>query len=103
MIVEANPDVKKLADLLEYSHAGSSDTDFGIPACASKISGAIPTQVIGGTHDRIAGLEATKHLAESIVGSQFAEVDAGHLVPFEKPVEWRKLLMDFMAPSSSSP
>jgi pimeloyl-ACP methyl ester carboxylesterase len=97
MIVEANPDPKKLADLLEYSHSADLECDFGVASCAARLSGgSIPTQIIAGTHDRIAGLESVKQLADAIENSRYLEIDAGHLVPFEKPLEWRNALLKFM-------
>lgn len=100
MVVCAN-DAKKLSDLLVHSHVYTQDDLYSVPACASKI--CIPTQVIGATEDRIAGLESVKNLSESITNSIFCEIKSGHLAPFESPVQWRKLLLDFMAVDTTDP
>ena len=100
MIVGAN-DAKKLSDLLVHSHVHIQDGLYSVPACASKI--CIPTQVIGATEDRIAGLESVRNLSESITNSIFCEIKSGHLAPFENPVQWRKLLLDFMAIDTADP
>jgi pimeloyl-ACP methyl ester carboxylesterase len=36
-------------------------------------------------------------LHRSISGSQYAELDSGHMVIFEKPTELVKLVQDFLA------
>ena len=94
MIVGAN-DAKKLSDLLVYSHVHITDELYSVPACASRI--CIPTQVIGATEDRIAGFESVRNLSKNIANSIFCEINTGHLAPFENPVEWRNLLLDFMS------
>ena len=99
MIVAAN-DVEKLANLLVYGHVTVADDLHSIPACAAKIE--IPTQIIGATEDRIAGIESVRELANNINGSIFEEIKSGHLAPFENTFEWRKLLLDFMALDNAS-
>ena len=94
MVVGAN-DAKKLSDLLVHSHVHIMDELHSVPACAKKI--CVPTQVIGATEDRIAGFESVRNLSKSIANSIFCEINTGHLAPFENPVEWRKLLLDFMS------
>ena len=94
MVVGSN-DAKKLSDLLVYSHVHILDELYSVPACASKIN--VPTQVIGATEDRIAGFESVRDLSKNIANSIFCEINSGHLAPFENPVQWRKLLLDFMS------
>lgn len=93
MVVQGN-DQKKLADLLRLSHSTSADDGLSIPSCAEKIR--CPTQVIGATHDRIAGPLSVRALADSIDGAEFVEMGTGHLAPFEDPVAWRRHVLGFM-------
>lgn len=56
-----------------------------------------PIQVISGQEDRIAGSGSEKELANIVPFGCYEEIpDCGHLVPFEKPVVWRKAVMNFM-------
>jgi pimeloyl-ACP methyl ester carboxylesterase len=56
-----------------------------------------PIQVICGQEDRIAGSGSEKELASMVPFGCYVEIpDCGHLVPFEKPVVWRKTIVDFM-------
>ena len=54
-------------------------------------------QVIGASQDRIAGFESVQQLAQSIPHAVFEEMQStGHLAPFEKPGEWRRILLKFL-------
>jgi pimeloyl-ACP methyl ester carboxylesterase len=46
-----------------------------------------PTLTIGLTRDQVIPVEQVRLLHGSIAGSQFAEIDSGHLVVFERPTE----------------
>lgn len=92
MILKSN-DPLKLYHLLTYSHV--YDDNFSVPFCASKI--ICPVQVIGSTEDRIASLASVQALGDAINGSSLSIVEGGHLVPFESPQLWRKLMLDFFS------
>lgn len=91
MIVQGN-DRQKLIDLLRLSHA--VDDRYTASSCAAKLQ--CPTQIIGATHDRIAGLLSVRALADAIPRSSFVEMQTGHLAPFEDPLTWRRHILDFM-------
>ena len=55
-----------------------------------------PTLVIGLTRDQVIAVEQVRLLSEAITGSQYAELDSGHLVVFEKPKELVKTCQDFL-------
>lgn len=94
-IVQAN-DPAKLRDLLLMSHVKSDQDRYSIPNCAARI--VCPTQVIGATHDRIAGMAPVRDLAQACRAREMVEMEGcGHLAPFEEPVKWRQLVMDFTA------
>lgn len=105
MIVESN-DPQRLYNLIEQSKqqsslpsSSSSSTpidEFSVSACVGRIH--CPTQVIGSRLDRIAGFSSVEELARSIPGAVLHEVPhAGHLMPFEKPAEWRRLVLTFLS------
>lgn len=71
--------------------------DYSAEVCATIVS--CPVQVIAGSHDRIAGFNAEQELAKSFPngGAEFGVItECGHLTPFEKPQEWRRLLVAFL-------
>lgn len=121
MIVSSN-DPQRLFDLITKSHptpistiaedhlvtekrdeegAGEGVEDvYGTPYCTGRIR--CHTQVIGSRLDRIAGFEAVEEVARRIpVGrGVFQEMtEVGHLMPFEKPGEWRRLVLSFLSQS----
>ncbi|WP_327679366.1 alpha/beta fold hydrolase [Kitasatospora sp. NBC_00458] len=55
------------------------------------------TLVIGCTKDATVPVELTRELAEGITGSSYAEIESGHVVVYEKPAEWVRLVGDFIA------
>jgi pimeloyl-ACP methyl ester carboxylesterase len=55
-----------------------------------------PTLVIGLTRDQVVPVERARLLHEGIAGSQYAEIDSGHLVVFEQPQELIKLCQGFL-------
>ena len=57
---------------------------------------AAPTLVIGLTRDQVVPVERARVLHEKIAGSQYAEIDSGHLVVFEQPEELVKLCQAFL-------
>lgn len=96
-IVKSNPHPQQLVDLLENSLLNKSEHDeYTVPACAGRIR--CPVQVIGASHDRIAGSESVRELAETIgERARFVEMQGGHLAPFEMPVEWRNHVLGFLS------
>lgn len=94
-IVVKNNDPIKLRDLLVGSNSQSQE-NYSVAFSAEKI--ICPTQIIGCTHDRIAGLASVKDL-DNVINkkeSQFYEIESGHLAPFQKPIEWRQVVMNFI-------
>jgi pimeloyl-ACP methyl ester carboxylesterase len=57
---------------------------------------AAPTLVIGLTRDQVVPVERARLLHEGITGSNYAEIDSGHLVVFEQPGELVKLCQAFL-------
>jgi pimeloyl-ACP methyl ester carboxylesterase len=55
-----------------------------------------PTLVIGLTRDQVIPVERVRLLHEAIAGSQYAEIDSGHIVVFERPAELVKICQDFL-------
>ncbi|MFI5803558.1 alpha/beta fold hydrolase [Streptomyces sp. NPDC051561] len=55
-----------------------------------------PTLVIGGTQDITVPIEHSRALHAAIVGSSYAEVDAGHVMLFEQEDTFVKLVTDFI-------
>src|SRR5690606_16617579 len=56
-----------------------------------------PTLVIGCSQDYILGPEPARAIAQSLPRARYAELDAGHMVPFERPQELLQLVEDFLA------
>lgn len=94
-MVAGSNDPSKVYDLISQSAKTSPGDEYGIPHCAKLIR--CPTQVIGASHDRIAGVEPVKQLAQAIHGATYLEMNTGHLAPFEEPLIWRKHLLEFMS------
>ncbi|WP_397473672.1 alpha/beta fold hydrolase [Pusillimonas sp.] len=55
-----------------------------------------PTLIIGCAQDHIVGPESARGIAAAISGSRYAELDAGHMAPFERPKEFLGLIDDFV-------
>lgn len=81
----------KLYDLLATSNLAS---EWEAKHTAKLIN--CPVQVIGGLDDRISSIETVKELASNINQSEFHEINAGHLCPFESPKYWRDLVLNFI-------
>ncbi|CNF07156.1 Possible hydrolase%2C alpha/beta fold [Mycobacterium tuberculosis] len=56
-----------------------------------------PTLVIGCTQDRTVPVANHRELAAGIAGSEYIELDSGHVVPMERPDEFVRLVQDFFA------
>ena len=56
-----------------------------------------PSLVIGMIHDQMVPLASAKDFADAISGSSFVELDAGHLLPFEKPALLTETVETFLA------
>ncbi|MBV9381516.1 MAG: alpha/beta hydrolase [Streptosporangiaceae bacterium] len=55
-----------------------------------------PTLVIGLTRDQVVPVERVRLLHRAITGSQYAEIDSGHVVVFEQPAELVRVCRDFL-------
>jgi pimeloyl-ACP methyl ester carboxylesterase len=55
-----------------------------------------PTLVIGLTRDQVVPVEQARALHDGIADSQFAEIDSGHLVVFERPEELVAVVQQFL-------
>ncbi|MFG1853533.1 alpha/beta fold hydrolase [Actinomadura geliboluensis] len=55
-----------------------------------------PTLVIGCTADQTIPVENHRELAAGIAGSEYTELDTGHVVMMERPHEFVKLVQDFL-------
>lgn len=55
-----------------------------------------PTLVIGCTHDQTVPVENARALHAAIAGSSYAELESGHVVLFEQPGEFVKLVREFL-------
>jgi pimeloyl-ACP methyl ester carboxylesterase len=62
-----------------------------------------PTLVIGLTRDQVIPVERARLLHESIAGSQYAEIDSGHLVVFERAEELVGVLQSFLFADEPAP
>lgn len=56
-----------------------------------------PTLVVGMTHDQMVPLPSTRDFANAISSSSFVELNAGHLLPFEKPTLLIETVEAFLA------
>lgn len=89
-----NNDTKRMCDLI--SHATSPGAELITKEHAQHV--LCPTQVIASRGDRLAGMGSEKDLADAIRNSIYHEISGicGHMSPFEQPVQWRNLILDFM-------
>ncbi|KAB2381031.1 alpha/beta fold hydrolase [Actinomadura montaniterrae] len=55
-----------------------------------------PTLVIGATRDQTIPVENHRELFAAIAGSEYAELDTGHVAMAERPDEFAKLVRDFL-------
>jgi len=59
-----------------------------------------PVSVIGGSEDRLAPPEEVEHLARALkeggASVQSTILEAGHMIPIEQPIQWRKALLQFL-------
>lgn len=58
-----------------------------------------PTLVIGCTQDQMVPIEHSRALAAAIPGARYAELDSGHLAPFERPDEFVRMVLNFIEPA----
>jgi pimeloyl-ACP methyl ester carboxylesterase len=58
---------------------------------------SVPTLVIGGTHDDIAGVNQARLIFASLPNARYAEIDSGHSVLAERPAEVLSIIREFLA------
>ncbi|WP_190022504.1 alpha/beta fold hydrolase [Streptomyces hiroshimensis] len=58
---------------------------------------SVPTLVIATLQDTLVSPANSRFLADGIPGAEYAEIDTGHIPMAEKPREWEKLILDFLA------
>lgn len=56
----------------------------------------VPTLVLGSTQDRTIPVANAQAMHEAIPGSEYAELDTGHVMQLERADEFTKLLKDFL-------
>lgn len=93
-VLDSN-NMDRVHQLLVQSHPRNDSELYSLEACAKRVK--CKTQVIAATQDKIAGFESVRQLAQSIENASFAEMEHGHLAPFENPAVWRKLVTDFLS------
>ncbi|MFB8278807.1 alpha/beta fold hydrolase [Nocardia colli] len=57
---------------------------------------AVPALVVNATEDLLVDPANSRFLAESIVGAEYAEIAAGHVLMLEQPDQWRKTVEEFL-------
>ncbi|MFD0684001.1 alpha/beta fold hydrolase [Actinomadura fibrosa] len=55
-----------------------------------------PTLVVGCTRDATIPVENHREMAEAIAGSEYAELDTGHVAPVERPDEFAEVVRAFL-------
>ena len=89
-LMEEN-NLNKLKDLLQHSNASLS-------SFINKESFTFPIQIIYSDEDRLAGNNSERELGNYLSNqSEFLFIEhCGHLIPFEKPTQWRTNLIAFL-------
>ncbi|RJQ68523.1 alpha/beta fold hydrolase [Pseudonocardiaceae bacterium YIM PH 21723] len=71
------------------------DLTVDITALLPKITA--PTLVVAGTHDTLVSPWNSRELHGGIAGSEYTEIDSGHVVPVEQPAELVAVMKRFFA------
>ncbi|MFF3226145.1 alpha/beta fold hydrolase [Nocardia suismassiliense] len=58
---------------------------------------AVPTLVVAGAHDQVVSPTHARELVSGIAGARYVELDAGHALAEERPDEWARAVLDFLA------
>lgn len=102
MVIKSN-DVNKLKHL--YSNATAETDPYSVQSCVHKLKhkGLVKDiQIMAGVEDRITSIDGTrqlnKYMCENTLGLwiKYEELLAGHLLPFEQPLQWRTMLLNFL-------
>lgn len=72
------------------------DVNLSIDVRAELPLVSVPTLVIGGRQDITIPIRHGRALCEAIVGSEYAELDAGHVMFFERPEEFSRVVGEFI-------
>lgn len=100
MVCKSN-DVRKLASL--YTHKMEDTDPYSLRSCVELLGqGQIKNiQIMAGLEDRICHVDGTRAISEFLrtnpmIRLRHEEMMAGHLLPFEKPRQWRSMLLSFL-------
>jgi len=101
MVCKSN-DVRKLANL--YTHKLDDSHPFSLQSCVQRLGqglGLLDIQVMAGVEDRICHVAGTRAISELLrknprIRLRHEELSTGHLLPFEKPRQWRTLMTSFL-------
>ena len=92
---ELEATVGELATGIPDGIARQSDLDLRVDISAELGRITAPTLVIGNAHDQMVPVEQTRALHGAIPGADYAELESGHLVLFERPEELATLIEEF--------
>lgn len=95
MLVKNNDPIK-LSALIRQSNLNLllSTCSYSVANSAPKIQ--CPTLVLTGSEDRLSSVKEEEKLAKAISKCSHHVFKAGHLLPFEKPIEWRRQTLAFL-------
>jgi 3-oxoadipate enol-lactonase len=85
-------------ELPEWDPDGAPESELEPPAHARLAEIACPTLIVVGEADQIATLEAANRLAADVPGARYVSwPDAAHVLTLERPREFERLVLDFVA------
>ncbi len=85
-------------ELPEWDAEGAPESELEPPAHARLTEIACPTLIVIGEADQIASREAANRLAADVPGARYVSwPDAAHMLTLERPEEFQRLVLDFVA------
>ena len=85
-------------ELPEWDPDGAPESELEPPAHARLAEIACPTLIVVGEADQIASREAANRLAAEVPGARYVSwPDAAHMLTLERPEEFERLVLDFVA------